>query len=737
QLKKITVATIDKKPSIARRNFMLLTPEVIWYPVAGVGFNKVNYLNRDPDFARFVMKVTPMKNLTAISTGKVRQDSVSFRFTPENDLNALSLIIGEFERKTIKVDKTELNLYIKPGHDFYADFFKNIRDTIPAIIKEAIEDYEKDIDLYYAFKRINLVEVPVQYHVYDRPATQVMGTLMPEVIMLPEKGVGISTLDFSRAEKIIKKQDRKSKNERTPEAMELDIFKRFVIATFFRSGAETRSMSQGGRRRSEKIVNFDKIKYSKNPYCVFPLYYNYTAEISSKDYPLFNSMIELYFKEGFAASVRQSFSGGMTASEKANLALKNSSMLDVFSQWDTELTSSLIKQTGGFILLALKNKVGASEFDNFLYYYVEDRAFSEISYQQFAADFYKEFEIDINPYFEILNSTGKIPVYRFSEPEYVQTRDEIGEVYLISFKISNVGNAKGLVDVTFRMGGRRGFGGGTTDEEQRIYELDAGVTKKVQVTLFEQPRMMAVNTLISANIPSTFNRFMRKPEKKRYVEVEEYEEVVGEPVMTGYRGEYIVDNEDEGFSYVSVSKESKIKKYIDSKKKKKTEVYYNNIFPYWSPNVWKAFAHSACYGDAIRSAVAVHSGDGSNTATWKQLLPEAGFYDLYVYIPKSAMYGRGEQDRGQKRGGSSGGGGGNQRGQQRGPSFMDKGTEYHYTVSSNEGSEEVIYKLSDNTEEGWNKIGVFHFPADTVYVHLSNKTNKRRVIADAIKMVKK
>ena len=72
-----------------------------------------------------------------------------------------------------------------------------------------------------------------------------------------------------------------------------------------------------------------------------------------------------------------------------------------------------------------------------------------------------------------------------------------------------------------------------------------------------------------------------------------------------------------------------------------------------------------------------------------------------------------------------------------GPQFADEGTEYLYTISSNEGSEEVFFSL-DFVEEGWNHIGMFHFPADTARIELSNDCEHGfRVIADAIKWIRK
>jgi len=82
------------------------------------------------------------------------------------------------------------------------------------------------------------------------------------------------------------------------------------------------------------------------------------------------------------------------------------------------------------------------------------------------------------------------------------------------------------------------------------------------------------------------------------------------------------------------------------------------------------------------------------------------------------------------------GGGGDRSRKGGGPQFADQGTKYPYVISSNEGTEELEFTLN-KPEEGWNKLGTFHFPADTATVELSNNTEGARVFADAIKWVRR
>lgn len=741
-LKRIQVAPLDKKPGIIHDQYMLLTSEMLWYPMAGVGFNMHTFLPQELDFVRFSLNIKPGKGLNAIAPGKITESEERIIIEPEQDLNTFPLVIGPLEKLSMEIEDVEYNLYLKPDHNYFSEYFTHITDTMAVLIKQAKEDYEIDeLDLYYPFNRISLVEVPIQYHAYERPYSQAVEHVLPEIVLIPEKGAGINTLDFKRFKRAEERRDRERENKRSDREIEIDQFRRFLQNTFFRTGTTTRDRGFGGfGDGGEELITFQGgSNYTKNPYCVFPLYYSYMTGISSTQYPVLNSMIELYLKEGFEVSPRQGFEGGISDNERANLALLENGMIDIFAQWNTELTSSVIYQTGSFVISALKNRVGMGDFDYFLYYYLEDWAFREITFEQFSADFREEFGVDVEPYLEIINSGGEMATFLVSEPEYIQTRDDIGDVYVVRFKVTNIGNTKGMVDATFRIMSQGGFGGGGAgmNTETRLIELDAGMTKEIQIVLYDRPMMMTVNTLISGNIPSSYNVFLRSATTVESTNLDQYERVSDQPVSLTLRNEYVVDNEDEGFSSVYVSRESKLKQYIDSRKKQEEVTTYESLNEWWTPAKWTPVAHSAYYGETVRSALATRSGDGSNVATWTTVLPETGYYDVYVYIPVSAMIRR-PSGRPQDRGGEGGGtGGGPGEGMRRfGPQFADRGADYHYTLSSREGTEEVIYTL-DDPEEGWNRLGTFHFPADSVSIQLSNRTGGRRVIADAVKWVRR
>jgi len=105
---------IDKRYGIITPRYVLLTEENLWYPIAGIN-NKFS----GKGFIDFELNVTTNDDLIAISQGKhyVNKNG-SFCFNPQNPLPKISLIIGDYSRKSITVDDVEFAFYVKPGNEY-------------------------------------------------------------------------------------------------------------------------------------------------------------------------------------------------------------------------------------------------------------------------------------------------------------------------------------------------------------------------------------------------------------------------------------------------------------------------------------------------------------------------------------------------------------------------------------------------------------------------------------------
>jgi hypothetical protein len=140
--------------------------------------------------------------------------------------------------------------------------------------------------------------------------------------------------------------------------------------------------------------------------------------------------------------------------------------------------------------------------------------------------------------------------------------------------------------------------------------------------------------------------------------------------------------------------------------------------------------------------------------TWKGVLKKPGYYDVYCYVGKSlermtirgGMGGPGGPGGGPGGmggpGGVAGPGGGAQRDRTGGPGGFTGGSQekgpmqdMHYKIYHDQGVDEITLDYQ-NAEGGWNNLGRYYFSSDTARVTMSNLSEGKVVIADAVKWVK-
>jgi hypothetical protein len=238
----------------------------------------------------------------------------------------------------------------------------------------------------------------------------------------------------------------------------------------------------------------------------------------------------------------------------------------------------------------------------------------------------------------------------------------------------------------------------------------------------DQVRMMSVNTLISNNLPASISYPF--PELEQRNDLEAFDGILAADLVTSLvqDGEIIVDNEDPGFSIHEEGSSNKLSKWL-SIDQTDSEFKYQPMMGFWggAPLSWTATAQSSFYGDIIRSAYYIRSGEGNKYVEWTTEIEEEGYYDVSTYLDD--MLKRMNRSRG--RGGDRGSGGGSQ----------DVKDEYHFTIKHSEGTEELTLAIK-NIEDGWNNLGSYYFSTGTTTVTLSDKNVGRMVVADAIKWVK-
>ncbi|HDL19492.1 MAG TPA: hypothetical protein ENH29_10590 [Bacteroidetes bacterium] len=629
-----------------------------------------------------------------------------YKFAPEFPLPGLSLVAGKYVEKSISVDSVDYHVYFLKGHDYFAPYLSEIDDTLAALIRENKKDYEVDLDLPYLYPDLNLVETPIQLFSYKRFWTEAQETVQPEMVLLPELGILLSSGDFKQFLSWQERRQKRSNVVETPREIQSNMFQRFVRDTF---------LGGQGFNRFRGNVGLRTPVYYK----IFPNYFTFVNYIDAPKWPIFNVAMESYLSS--KVSVKRSmgfrFNEGLSSQEKTNIELSEKSLPELLADPDKkEVIPDIIKEKGAYLFTLLQSRLGEEKFPGFLSKILSENHFKSLNVDQIISTLKKEFNFNLTPYVENWYASKKLPGFLIGDIKANQVLDGERTRYQVRFKISNIESVAGLVEVSFRMGGRGRFGmGGSSDNEvKRIINMEGNQNKEIGIILDYQPRVMTVNTFISRNLPATMTKMFIDLKLAKNVKLFDGEKIVDSPVELQTPDEIIVDNEDPGFETFSTTSESFIKKLFKISNSKDNKKYIGLTF--WRPpKQWRATIHANFYGRLVKSGYFIRSGDGSKKVAWNAKIPTSGYYDIYYYASKISM-------PWMRRGGDK----------KRRP----ESEQYHFKIYHDDGEDDTILNMG-NAENDWVFLGSYYISAGDAKVELTNESKARIVYADAVKWVKR
>jgi len=684
-------------------NYVLLSPETYWYPrfewPRGLGFPEVMH----PIFVKHNLSVKTNSGLTVISQGKRTLDNSGvYRIQPESPLPALSLVIGPYEEKSVGSDSLRFSLYKLSGHNYYEAYFEQLGDTLESVLLELKQDYENALGMEYPFKRFSFIEVPVQYQVYPRIFTVAQETVQPEQVWVQENAASIIAADFKMQKREMDRRKERSNQTYTEIETQVSILKFFLNNVLF--GKRARGFRFGGPR-SDYIPDYN----------IFPNYYTFVTMLDSKQWPVLNTAIEsyLYDRVTESGSARPSiYVEGLTEDEQVSQALLEKNLAEQLAEIDTTILLNKILQTkGSFLLKSLKNNLQKDIFDQSLKETVIDHKFS--SYEM--KDFFGKLKIpELDEKLQSWYYENTLPAYLIYDVRVFKIMDGDRIRNQIIFSISNMEKVDGLIEVSFRYGreGRgMGFGPPQSDDEPLLYQIAANENKTIGILLDEEPRNLTINSLIARNLPSVYSKRFDKAELNEKAVPFSGEKLIDNPPALESKGEYIVDNVDQGFHIHNAPYTSVLKRWIHQDKEETGQTYHR--FRWWGPPPqWSLVKNASLYGTIIHSGYYIGPGEGEKYVSWKTHLDEDGLYDVYAYMMSKDGFWRG-------------------RGRRREATFGD----YNFIVHHDADNEKVTMN-ADDAAEGWIFLGTWYFSEGEARVDLTDKSYGRFIVADAVKWVK-
>lgn len=760
------VYNIDKRYGFFTPSYVLLTAENLWYPVAGVPYGSGYPILKGKDFVKFTLRVKTVPGLTVISQGKESKPAPGvFEFKPEAALSQISLVIGNYEKRSVTAQGIEYNLYIAPGHDYFSQYFKALKTKLPELIDANMTDFERKLDISYPFARLSLVEVPIQFYAYPRIWSTAQETVQPEQVFIPEKGVTLRAADFKRSSYFMKQGGGRgggggggmggggggggrgggSGQTMTDEENQSNLFNRFIQTTFAGSGPDNRMMRQViSQFTSGRNLDLQRMAFSAGmglvnapDYGLFPEFYSYANHFHSEEWPILNMAIENYFKARTSQSSSgfRSFMGGASTDDNANTALQKQNLKEILADpTKKDIVQDVLSSKSSYLFSLLESRAGKEGFNAFLSDFLYKNQFRDAETEELLKALDEKFKFELKPYLDAWYNQKGLPAFIVGEMKCYEVIESSMTRYQVIFSVSNPEPAEGLMSVSFMVGGQRGdrqqmmgIGGGASSNPTSFIDLKGKETKEIGILLDSAPRMATIKTFISQNLPSSFSRNFGKPEKNPNIIPYEGAKILDKPLSFAETGEIIVDDEDPGFQTVSLEKESFLKRLLV--RNKDDEKGYAPMRFFRPPLNWRHTVQGEYYGLYKHTAYYIKSGDGKKKAIWKTQIPETGNYSVYMYNSPSRG---GMMQRGGGRVVVVGGGGGGRQQQQQKPSDT---TEYHYFVHHDDGVDEIEFEGSQSPE-GWNLLGTFHITAGQTEVELTNKSKGPVVVADAVKWVK-
>lgn len=687
------VFPIGKKYVWLEKEFTLLTPECLWYPVSVPPVNPAAPYNLQKNFTHYRLTVDYDGPQTIVSQGTAKREGNKTTFINDYALPCISLTLADYECKSLTVDSIKYEIYCFKGHDYFSAYFTTLQDTLPGIIRELKNNIEVEQGRDYPFRKFTMAETPAQHHVYIRNWKGHTEYILPEIAFIPERGI-ILDQDL-RAEKERRENWIRQEQEIPgPVEMASSIFQHFIRNTFFEENVQ---------------YNWNWENRSVNKFVAHALFYHHTSFIHTDKYPILD--IALNTMQSLNNEQDNTFWGSLIDDkQRANLYLETHSFKDAVA--DLELKSEIFYELLRLKSKALKNYtntlISQKEFSAFLKNFYQQNLFQTIPFEKFQSELLKKYGIDLTDFLYRWYEEDHSPTVLIKDVDANQTIIEDIVKYQVQFKIYNPADVDALVTASIQQGGdfRRGGRGGSRNERSNTivenYFLQAGTAKEVKIIVDERPANVSINTNISHNLPA-LHRFNFSKIEQETRDTSSGIFAINPSVFHPDSKEIIIDNEDPGCRTIASNNKHKLKDLF----KKEDREKYKNFWPWWIPSKWTAIATDYCYGDVVQSAFHKSQGRGNNSVIWSAEIPRSGYYEISVWNPKMNKMGRRRR-------------------------FDNEDRNQTYTVHYGKEEESITLNLQKE-DAGWISLGNFHLPQGTTTITLTDKVSGSYVIADAVK----
>ena len=696
------IGLLGYERGIFDRRHVALMPGVRWLPASGVDVGRDDPRNRRPDYMQLSLEVDVPSGWLVAGPGRREPlaadgDRARFRFAPATLLPDIALVAGRFESFATEIQGITFEVLAHPGHTANFTVLAEARAEIEQWVRDRL-DLARDAGLVYPFDAFTLVEVPNSLRSFEGGWRLESALAPPAMALLRETSFPTARFDFDLFDAFGNSRDYEQDGGKPR-------IERDRVIAFFRNDFSGGNVFAGAARsffsHRTQAIGPDAIAldYALEELATLLI----SGESSYFSAHLFRNI------EQAAASVSQALAGqGAINSVSDALIAAQTGRIDV---WETALTATLstldptadpqrtidiLTLKGGRMAAALYDTLGAQAVGQLLAGIVEGHAGTTFRLADVVASG-QSVAPDLGPlltdWFEHAGLAGfvadRAEVYRLPDGANGSTR------YQMLLRIRNDEPVVGFARVLWTMtrGGER-----TRSEPIRIPGNSA---VEFGVVLTEPPAVVYVEPYLSLNRET----FLASLLDVNAVPTRDAEAFVGVRASEGgavQDDRIYVDDLDEGFAVESDEQDGdRLRLAGRGAVAADTLDAGLPVGGNGPPREWSRQPMENSFGRYRHTMVYVGAGEGATRAVLTATLPSAGVWELELHFPFVGFL-----------------------------ATEERGI-YSLEVVSAEGREALSFDARAGVV-GWNLLGEYRLPAGEVRVELSDLTDGRMVIADAI-----
>lgn len=674
--------------------YVALTPGIRWLPAPGVDVGRDDSRKRGADYFKLALQVEVPASWLVAGPGRrelvsTTGERVRFRFAPAASVSEVALMASKFRRVQTEIDGVTFEVLLYPDHHRNLEVLAGSRQDIEQWVAEHLEG-AASAGLAYPFDAFTIVEVPNRLRSYGG-GWQLGTTLAPPAMMLMRE-TSFPTARFDvDAFAVFGKRDLKAEGGAARVNLNrlVNFFSNDVSGGNVFAGAaqsffahRTLAVGEGAIPLNFVLQELTTLLVSGRPSYFSAHAFKNLGQIMTSAAP------------GLAAENELTDSLVSARTERSDVwdAALNVSLARMDPWKDPSRTVDLLTLKGGRMAREIYDSLGPQKVGALLADLLARHAGSTFTLADFIAAGQRA-DADLGSLFQDWVGGTGLPGFVTENVDLYRLPDDSGKSsrYQMLLRLSNTEPVTGFVRIEWimKIDGPRAL--------SNPIRIPGHSTVEFGTVLSAPPFAAFVHPYLSLNR----NEFLAAAFNTAEIPMREGEPLDGVrevPFDSGRDGRIVADDLDSGFAIAGQSARREEKGASSAGDFDQGLPIADGV---QAPRSWSRRSNANAWGRYRHTFAWTGPGDGTRRAVMPARLPEAGVWALEIYVPFLNDIPA------------------NARGK------------WHLEVVSQSGREKLSYDASI-ANAGWNRVGEYRLPAGEVRVELTNQTDGRMVIADAV-----